>query len=210
MSQKITYVKNSAYPFPHGPHGITRDISGVCMISAVAAGDTDETGEPAPLCPSDQHDYCCKSFINVYSITEQTIDNGSPIQFDTHSACCGDCYHDENSTDIWIWKAGYYQVSVNIYSIESVQFSLVMNDSIVIPGTTFGSLTGLSSNNMTAIICIEDSDMDLPLECSPSGYGCKLQVVNNTCYLQYITLYGSSCSSNIIEQNTASMTIIKI
>ncbi len=208
MSQNLTYVKNSAYPFPHGSHGITRDISGVCMISAAEA--VGETGQPAPVCPSDQHDYSCKTFINVYSITEQTIDNASPIQFDTHTACCGDCYHDEDSTDIWLWKAGYYQVSINIYSIESVQFSLVMNDNIVIPGTTFGSLTGLSSNNMTAIICIEDSDMDLPLECSPSGYGCKLQVVNNTNYLQYITLYGSSCSSNIIEQNTASMTIIKL
>ena len=203
MSQGISYDVNNICPFIVGPTGSMQRHYKISAVSDGPTGSTDEADETDSTC-------CDKSFINVYSITEQTIDNGSPIQFDTHSACCGDCYHDENSTDIWLWKAGYYQVSVNIYSIESVQFSLVMNESIVIPGTTFGSLTGLSSNNMTAIICIEDSDMDLPLECSPSGYGCKLQVVNNTCYLQYITLYGSSCSSNIIEQNTASMTIVRL
>lgn len=207
MSQGISYDVNNICPFIVGPTGSMQRHYKISAVSGLS-----DTGPTGSMDESDETDSTCcdKAFINVYSITEQTIDNGSPIKFDTHSACCGDCYHAENSTDIWLWKAGYYQVSVNIYSIESVQFSLVMNDSIVIPGTTFGSLTGLSSNNMTAIICIEDSDMDLPLECSPSGYGCKLQVVNNTCYLQYITLYGSSCSSNIIEQNTASMTIVKL
>lgn len=207
MSQGISYDVNNICPFIVGPSGCMERYYKISAVSGVGdSGPTDKATES-----DDSDSTCCdKAFINVYSITEQAIDCGSPIQFDTHTACCGDCYHGENSTDIWLWKAGYYQVSVNIYSIESVQFSLVMNDSIVIPGTTFGSLTGLSSNNMTAIICIEDSDMDLQLDCSPSGYGCKLQVVNNTCYLQYVTLYGSSCSSNVILQNTASMTIIKL
>lgn len=204
MSQGISYDVNNICPFIVGPTGtMQRHYKISSSDAAVTTDDADKSDDSDSTC-------CDKTFISVYSIKEQTIDCGSPIKFDKHTACCGDCYHGKNSPDIWLWKAGYYQVSVNVYTIESGQFSLVMNDSIVIPGTTFGSLTGLSSNNMSAIICIEDSDMDLQLDCSPSGYGCKLKVVNNTCYLQYITLYGSASSSNIIEQNTASMTIIRL
>ena len=209
MSQDLSYSIDQSYPFPMSTTGsyktcdISRcmcccDISG-CMCCCNINGLSRSSKKPIYS--------CCKTFINVYSITEQDIYQGKPILFDTHNSCSGNCYHDEQSADIWIWKSGYYHVSINVYSIESVQFSLVMNNTITIPGTTFGSLTGLSSNNATSIIYISEDDIILESQCSPSGYACKLQVVNNTGYLPYITLYGST---NSVLQNTASFTLMQI
>ena len=207
MSQKNSYITNNTYPFLMGTTGcsLLSDANGLTGTT----GTTGPTGESPIVCLC-QHEYCSKTFINVYSVLEQDIYQDMPIAFDTHTTCLGNCFHEDNSSNIWIWEPGFYQITVTVSAIEPSQFSLVLNDNIVIPGATFGSLSGLSVNNMCTIIQIDDSDMDLATEYSQSGMACKLQVVNNTSYIPFITLYGSSCSSQIIQQNTASLTIIRL
>jgi hypothetical protein len=181
---------------------MVKDMSGTDLIGP--------TGPMGPMGPMGSIKDMCKTFLNAYSITEQTIDYGKPIFFDTHTAIMGGCFHEPQSSDIWICKAGFYNISINVSAIESAQFSLVKNESIIVPGTTMGSFTGLSINNITTIICISEDDMTMETQYSQNGLACKLQVINNTRYIPSITLYGSASTNNIIQQNTATITIIHI
>ena len=148
-----------------------------------------------------------KTFLNAYSVTEQNINSGEPIFFDTHSAISGNCSHDENTSDIYIYQSGDYHISMSINSVESSQVSLVKNDVEIVPGMTIGIFSGLAQNSLTGIICIVDADL---ITQGSKGLGCKLQVINNTKYISDITLYGSISMNNIMQQNTAAITIMRL
>ena len=148
-----------------------------------------------------------KTFLNAYSVTEQNINSGEPIFFDTHSAISGNCSHSPNTSDIFIYQSGNYHISININSVESAQFSLVKNEVTNIPGMTMGIFSGLAQNSLTGIICIVDADL---ITQGSKGLGCKLQVINNTKYISDITLYGSISMNNIMQQNTAAITIMRL
>lgn len=158
---------------------------------------------------SENNDIWC-TFINAYSIIEQTIKYNKPVVFDTHSALCGCCFHEPKSGNIWIYDSGYYYITININTVESAQFSLVKNELSIIPGTTIGTISRMSNNTMNTIIHISEYDITEKLFNSKNGNACKLQLINNTNNTPYITLYGSESAKYIIPQNTASITIIKI
>lgn len=208
---------------PTGPTGpaystvqlLSRDISdtgatGGATGTIVCIGHTGYTGHTGDTGPQGPQGKVAQTFINVYSVIEQQVSQNCPILFDMHSAVYGYCFHEPNSSDIWIWKTGFYHIIINVYSVEPMQLSLVKNETSIVAGTTVGSLTGLSSLNSSSIIYICSNDMCMDTAYSPCNYGCKLQVVNNTSYLPYITLSGSSNSDNEIQQNTASLTVMRI
>jgi hypothetical protein len=149
------------------------------------------------------------TFISVYSTTEQTISQNNPILFDAHSYLFGDCNHLPNSSEIWIWKSGYYFVNVNINEMEAGQFSIVKNGSTNLIGGTIGSLSG-SSLSTSLITQFTDADINIPTEISPTGFACKLQIINNSAQYPSITLYGSASTGNLIPQNSASFSIFLI
>lgn len=187
-----------------GPIGLTeRGLTGQCLTSRGLTG-RGSTGQFEPL------NDICNTFLNAYSITEQTIPFGSAVLFDTHSAMEGNCFHEAKTSDIWIYQSGYYNITININTVEPAQFSLVKNALTIIPGTTMGSISGLANNNINTIIYISDNDMMEQLMYSQSGIACKLQVINNTQYSEHISLYGAASANFIIPQNTASITIMYI
>lgn len=150
------------------------------------------------------------TFMTAYSVTEQKINTGSAVVLDTHSVACGSCMHLPNSTEIWIWKAGYYQIYTNIYHLEACQFSLVKNGTDCCPEHTVGSLAGSSQNSTTSIMLITSADIMMPTDVSPIGMGCKLELINNTIYPNQVTLLGSTSTGNIKPQITASLSLLLI
>jgi hypothetical protein len=173
---------------PMGPQGIE--------------GPTGPQGIEGPMGPQGS---MSQTFIQAYSLTEQRIGINQPIIFDSHSVIFGNCGHINNTGDIWIWKSGFYQITMNIYQLATGQFSLIKNGGIVV-GTTVGSINGSSLNN-SCIVQIGDGDFTIPCPLSPSGVGCQLQVTNTSANPS-ISLYGSVSSGNSVPQNSASIVVV--
>jgi len=148
------------------------------------------------------------TFINMYSVMQQKILNSQPILFDTFSVCQGNCSHSPNSSEIWVWKSGYYHVSAIINQLQAGQFSLSKNG-IVIPGSSYGSLTG-SALQLICIIYISIEDINFPNIISPTGMACKIELVNNSANYPFITIYSYENSGNTISQNSASIALMLI
>ena len=150
------------------------------------------------------------TFITVYSVTEQQIPTKNAVKFDTNSALYGCCMHIPNTSEILIWRTGYYFITTSLYHLEACQFSIYKNKTTIIPNSTIGSLSGASQNTTSFILQITDSDMIMPNIFSPTTYACSLELINNTTYTSYITLFGTSSAGNIIPQVTASISVISI
>jgi len=152
------------------------------------------------------------TFINIYSSREQRIRQNEFIIFDNINSIFGQCIHISNTSEIYVWKPGYYSVFISIHHLESCQFSLLKNSEFIAPASTVGSLSGNSQNSNLFIIQLTDQDMIINSPFSDTGYSCKLQVINNTppSYMQYVTLIGSFNVGNTIPQITASITIQSI
>uniref|UniRef100_A0A6C0I631 Uncharacterized protein n=1 Tax=viral metagenome TaxID=1070528 RepID=A0A6C0I631_9ZZZZ len=151
-----------------------------------------------------------RTWLNIYSVEEQQITQGSPIVFEMSETIHGHCCHAENTGNIWICATGYYQVYMNLYHLEPCQFSLCKNTTDIIPNSTVGSLIGSSQNSNLFIVKIRKSDMTQPCTMSATGYACLLQVVNNSSLTPYVTLIGSHSSANTIPQVTAALTIVSL
>ena len=106
---------------PMGPPGPTGDMC--------PPGPTGPIGPPGPMGPTGRSHY---TFINVYSTEEQQIQQGNSVTFDTHSAIIGDCAHSPNTDEIMIWRTGYYNVYISIYTLEACQFSMFKNSTNLI------------------------------------------------------------------------------
>ena len=148
-----------------------------------------------------------QTFLNVYNETSQTILENNPIIFDTHNSIFGDCTHEPKSSEIFIWKTGYYHIYTNIYPIDGCQFSLYKNSFYIVPGSTIGSISGSTQNSNSIIVQITCEDICWATELSPCGYACKLELVNNTPYKSSITLYDASGLGYTLPQINASILI---
>jgi len=151
-----------------------------------------------------------RTYLTTYSLQEQQIEHGSPIVFEHNETLHGQCCHIENTGDIWICSPGYYQVYMNMYHLEPCQFSIYKNNTDIIPCGTVGSISGLSQLSTAFVVRIRRSDMTQPCSMSATGYACLLQVLNNTSNIPYVTLIGSQSSVNVVDQVTASLTIVSL
>jgi len=123
---------------------------------------------------------------------KQELSIDEPIVFDTHSVLFGDCMHNANSPDIWLWKPGNYMVNVGICPNDQCQFSIIKNTSFIIPGGTFGINSSMSAQaNITFIMLLEDTDFTEFMPNSNNTYGCRIQVVNTSSLTETVTLYNS-------------------
>ena len=191
-----------------GPMGPTGEIGPMGPTGEIGhMGPTGEIGPMGPLGPTGEKGTISSTFIHIYSTMEQSVLQNSPILFENHSSLMGDCNHLINASEIWIWKAGYYQISVNINQLEAAQISIVKNGIVNLIGSTIGSLSG-SSLSTTFITQIMDTDINIETANSVTGFGCKLEVVNNTTQYPSITLYASQSAGNTIPQNSASVSMV--
>jgi hypothetical protein len=170
-------------------------------------GPTGEMGATGEMGPTGEKGTISNTFIHVYSTKEQTVLQNNPIIFDQHSYLMGDCIHLPDTSEIWVWKAGYYQISVNINQLEASQISIVKNGTMNLIGATIGSLSG-SSLSSTFITQILDTDINIETTHSVTGLACKIQVVNNTVHYPSITLYAAESAGNTVPQNSASFSMI--
>ena len=178
-----------------GPQGIPGEIGPI--------GITGPIGHTGPQC-----DFTA-TFINLYTIKQQNIQQNQSILFDTFTACVGDCCHSPNTSEIWIWKSGYYFISANVNQLQAGKFSLFKNGS-VIPGSSYGSLTG-SSLQITSIFHISLEDINIANSMSPTNSACKIEIVNNSDNYPFITIYSyEAIGNNVISQNSASIALLLI
>ena len=173
------------------------------------SGPMGPTGPTGPPCINN---YSFPTFVNAYSTSEQKIEKGGYIVFDNTNSLFGNCIHIPNTSEIYIWRPGYYSVYTSIFHMEACQFSLLKNSQFIAPVSTVGSFFGSSQNTNYFIIQLTEEDMITPAEFSNTGYSCKLQIVNNTrtSYIPYVTLIGSFSTGNQLPQITASITIQSI
>jgi len=181
-----------------GPQGIPGE-----MGSTGSTGPIGHTGHTGPQAEN------MSTFINLYTIKQQNIQQNQAILFDTFTACVGDCCHYPNTSEIWIWKSGYYFISANINQLQAGKFSLFKNG-VVIPGTSYGSLTG-SALQITSIFNISNEDINIANSISPTNMACKIEIVNNSDNYPFITIYSyEGIGSNVISQNSASIALMLI
>ena len=175
-----------------GPLGPTGAIGPIGVI-----GSTGPTGTKGSL---------SNTFLNAYSVNEQKVQQNTAVIFENQTVMYGNCYHSPNTSQLWIWEPGFYQIYVSVYQLESGQFSLMKNGSIVIPGSTIGSLNASALNNI-CIIQVLPEDIITSYTNSPNGIACQIELVNTSSRLPYVSLYGSQSTGNNIVQNTATISI---
>ena len=166
-------------------------------------GETGHTGSTGPVGPQGE---MSSTFINVYSTAQQQLLPNHSIIFESFTVAHGSCGHLPNSSEIWIWKSGYYFITANINQLQAGQFVMFKNGA-VITGTSYGSLTG-SALQLSGIIQIHPEDINITHEQSPTGMACKLEIMNNSSNYPFITLYAAESYRNMNPQNSVSMSII--
>jgi len=156
-----------------------------------------------PIGPMGPTGSMAQSFINSYSITDQKILSGQAVVFDTDAGVYGNCAHNPNTSEIWVWTPGYYYITTTISSLEASQFSITKND-VVLPGSTVGSVHS-SKQSHSSIVQILPEDISIQ---SSFATACKLQIINNTTYIPAVTIYGASSSGYSTPQITANINVI--
>lgn len=162
------------------------------------------TGAPGPAGPPGN---ICDTFLSVYNTKHQQVLKNTAIVFESNNSVEGFCAHDQASSQIHIWKTGFYYVYTNIYHIEGCLFSLRKNMNSIVPGSTIGSLTGSSQNSSVVILQVTADDICVPCPYSPDNKACLLEVYNNTPYIPFVTLYDSSGLGYSVPQINATLTI---
>ena len=192
-----------------GPQGI-QGIQGIPgeMGHTGPQGIQGHAGEMGVIGPTGPQSEMVSTFINLYTVIQQKILNNQCILFDQFTVCHGDCGHYPNTSEIWIWKSGYYYVSANINQLQAGKFSLNKNGS-VIPGSSYGSLTG-SPLQIVCIFYISHDDINIENTISPTGMACKIEIVNNTENYPFITIYTYEGTGTTVSQNSASIALMLI
>lgn len=184
----------------NGPCGININYE----FEAEYVGPTGPTGPPGPT--GNVEIYTKKAdILSVYTNRQQEISINGFVVFDFNSVIHGNCYHEPGSSELWVWTPGYYCVQYSLYSAEPCQFSLSKNDSLVIPGSTIGSVIGSSQNTHTFVIEVTGEDLSVETGLETPTTACKLQLINNTTSTPSITLIDATGSNNILPQVSASM-----
>lgn len=205
-----TGMTGTTYLWCIGPTGPTGPPY---SCESIHQNGTGLTGPFGPLCPGAQGPMGLypkhPTFIHVYSTAEQKIYAGEPFHFDTHSVLSGNCTHLPNTPDIWVWKPGFYHITISVFPVEAMQCSLLKNDADI-EGGTFGTFNGLTELVGSFMIHITEDDLIESVPLIFDQMGCKLTLVNNTIYTPFITLHGHSSSNYDKPQTTASVTIVCI
>jgi hypothetical protein len=139
--------------------------------------------------------------LSIYNIPDQVVPVETNVIFSNNKTVVGDCSHIPGSTDIYVWKTGYYQIFFNLMHIEPCQFTLFLNGAPV-NGTVIGSPTGSAQNSLTIIFEIGPADLEpAPV---PGGIAALLQVRNHTSFPPAgVTLSGVNGSGTSVGQINA-------
>jgi len=172
------------------------------------SGSPGPQGPPGPVGPPgvSSSGGSCDTFLNIYSTQQQQVAANSSVVFHLNNYIKGCCAHEPGTAAVCVWKPGFYHVYTNMYHIESCQFSLYKNNDII-PGSTIGSMAGSCQNSSVSIVQITDADICMPYPGSPTGNACVLQLINNTPYIQSVSLYDSSSLGYTMSQIVASLTL---
>jgi hypothetical protein len=164
------------------------------------------TGPTGPMGPSGNVELSTKKtdILSVYTNRQQEITTNGFVVFDFNSVMLGNCYHEPGKAELWAWSPGYYCVYYSLYSAEPCQFSLSKNDSLMIPGSTIGSVIGSSQNTHMFVVQITDDDISVETGLDMPKLACKLQLINNTTSTPSISLIDATGSNNILPQVSAS------
>jgi hypothetical protein len=173
-------------------------------------GDKGDAGEVGPTGPvgltGPVYDFS-PTYIHVYSATPQFLTQEQAVSFDTFTSKWGSTGHLPGDTDIWVWQAGSYFIYTNIHHTEPCQFSLYKNNNTMLGGI-YCSPTGATENGNNIILDIYQSDISEPTTVSPTGFGCKLRLVNHTSYAPIIHINGVSGGGSAGPDNTSMFTVI--
>ncbi len=167
-------------------------------------GPTGPTGPPGPT-GSIEFSTKKTDVLSVYTTRQQEIATNKHVMFDFNSVVQGNCYHEPGKSELWVWTPGCYCVYYSLYTAEPCQFSLSKNNSLVIPGSTIGSVIGSSQNTHMFVIQVMDDDISVETGLETPKVACKLQLINNTTSTSDITLIDATGSNNILPQVSASM-----
>jgi hypothetical protein len=199
-------MENNIIQGPTGPQGI-QGYQGIVgeMGPTGPQGIQGFQGTAGEMGPTGPHYDICSTFINAYTILQQKILNNQSIIFDKVSACHGDCSHIPNTSEIWIWKSGYYYFSASIIQLQAGKFSLYKNG-VSIPGSSCCSLTG-SALQLMCIFHISNEDI-IHNTISPTGMACKIELVNNSENYPFVTIYSYENTGIVIHPNSAAITLM--
>jgi hypothetical protein len=177
---------------PTGPQGDKGD-----------KGDQGEVGATGPTGP-----LAYNTFIHAYSNTAQNIATEQAVMFEQVGASYGDCSHLAGSSSTYVWRKGYYYISVILHHVEPCQFAVMKNDVFTLNSGIFSSPTGSTQINHAFITYIDDMDMISATSVSPTGFACKLQIKNHTSFAPIIQLDGVSGAGSATPEVIASLSII--
>jgi len=168
-------------------------------------GPTGPAGPAGPAGPSGNIEITANKMdiLSVYTNRQQEINTNGTVMFDFNSVVQGNCYHVPGKSELWAWTPGYYCVYYSLYSAEPCQFSLSKNGSLVIPGSTIGSVIGSSQNTHMFVVQITEDDLTSETGLDQPKTACKLQIINNTTSTSSITLIDATGSNNILPQVSA-------
>jgi hypothetical protein len=139
------------------------------------------TGPPGPIGSSSN------TLIYLNRETEQQLAKEEAIQWTLKSVKLGDIDNITNTSEILIWKAGFYSVYYNLCCQHPCNFALVKNGDIV-SGSAVSSISGLTQSSTLLIMCVNKTDLSLPTSISPTGFASKIEVVNYTSTIPNIRL----------------------
>lgn len=163
-------------------------------------GDQGDTGATGPL--------PYRTFAHIFSITAQNIATEQAVVFENNQILMGDCDHVVGSSSLYIWRTGWYYLSVVLHHTEPCQFAVMKNDVFATNGGIFSSPTGSTQINHAYILYIDDMDMISATPSSPTGFACKLQVKNHTSFAPIIQLDGVSGAGSATPETIASLSVI--
>jgi hypothetical protein len=142
------------------------------------------TGPPGPPGPASPY---LNALIYLTRDTEQQLATEEAIQWTLQPIKVGDIDNITNTSDIFIWKAGFYSVCYNVCSQQPCNFALVKNGDIV-SGSTINAISGFTQNSVLLIMCINKSDLSFPTSISPTGFAAKIKIVNYTATTPHVRL----------------------
>lgn len=204
----------------HEPIDVSNIISGeLCNDNEVKFGQSIKeyyyysgfTGPTGPTGPVGTNPATTDAtFLNIFNTDTQQVHHNTAVIFNNNNSISGSCYHDERTSQIFIWKTGYYHVFTNIYHFEGCQFSLFKNSTDIIAGSTIGTISGTTQNSNTVIFPITSNDMTMDCSYSPTGFACSIELVNITPTIDSVILYDSSGLGFMYSQINSSITLFSL
>ena len=137
--------------------------------------------------------------------TEQLLAKDAAILWTLNPIKAGDIANITNTSEIFIWKPGFYIVYYNICSPQSCKFSLFKNGDIV-SGSTTNYTVGSAQNSVRLIMVVNKSDLSFPTSLSPIGFATKIEVVNHTQTIPNVRLM----SLNTMDMGTSTQMVATI